>query len=758
MPIDIDTQAIVTAALRRHLEADHLDSDGDDGFFHLADVAPGKTVPIRDNAGPQDGQTVDRRRPGLVAAFARPDLRTPRARELTPDEIAGCLDRGEDPWADAEEQAAGREAKALDRRFPLLARAAAGLAAPASRDALAVPGGIVLIEATDETWFATLSKLVRDDILPALGDADPRLAGLDPAVDVTAPPNAHGSKQKRFAEGTFTALGRGETCILVGSMDHLPAEADLFIAARIALPPIDAAIVLAMLRASHSRTGLVAEEAIRDRLPLEADLARLPDLALLAAFRAPTTLAVAESLARFATRLPAPAGSAPPITLDDVVGLPARTRAPLEAVVADLRGWQQGTVAWEDVPASVLLFGPPGTGKTRLARAVAGELGCPVIETSYAEWQAEDAAHLGTTLKAMRASFDAARDAAPCVLFVDELDSFPTRQVSDHHNSRYDTKVVNGLLAEMNRLSGLEGVVFIGATNHPAAVDPAILRSGRLDTKIHVATPDRAGLAAILRFYLRGASIPEQVIASLANQLLGLSGADVETVVKRARSLARMSRTEMSGDHLRAAADAVAEPEDAARLRRIAVHEAGHAIAARALGMTVGRVTIGMSGGQTPTQGLPYMTPDNARDQLTVMLAGRAAEELVFGDVTSGGGQGPGSDLANATTLAAQMHHQWGFANTLARIPDSGVADILRLPARDRRAIEALIQAAATRATGLLRDREQELAALADRLVREREVDLGAERSEPKPERRGDGHHDTRRLGGHSEGAADLSA
>ena len=333
--------------------------------------------------------------------------------------------------------------------------------------------------------------------------------------------------------------------------------------------------------------------------------------------------------------------------------------------------------------------------------------------------------------------------------------------MSDHHNSRYDTKVVNGLLAEMNRLSGMEGVVFIGATNHPAAVDPAILRSGRLDTKIHVAMPDRSGLAAILRFYLRDASIPEQVIASLANQLLGLSGADVETVVKRARSLARMSRTEMSGDHLRAAADAVAEPEDAARLRRIAVHEAGHAIAARALGMTVGRVTIGMSGGQTPTQGLPYMTPDNARDQLTVMLAGRAAEELVFGDVTSGGGQGPGSDLANATTLAAQMHHQWGFANTLARIPDSGVADILRLPARDRRAIEALIQAAATRATGLLRDREQELAALADRLVREREVDLGAEPSETKPESRGDGDHstrDTRRPSGHSEGAADLSA
>ena len=715
---DIDPRPLIAAAIRRWREtsrdADPVDAPFGD-FRGLPRDEPDRALPG-----------------GLVAGFASPAFRTPCATELTPAEIAAQIARGVDPYANAVDEASRPLAPGLDNRFAILARLAFCLAKAGMRDALAEPGNIVLIEVEageTEEMMKRAVTLVGELIFPALARSDPRLADLGP--DHVARLEArHWSMPERAQH----ALEIGQSCVLLGQAEHLPPDAEMFVRVRRPLPSLCADMVIAVLRASHSPTGELAEQAIRDRLPGDADLARLPPLACAVAFHASSTLKVADRLAEFAVRLQAcdpdatanAASAGDRLTLDTVVGLPDATRAPLEAAIADLRDWRAGAVSWSEVPANFLLHGPPGTGKTRLASAVAGDLDIPIIATSYADWQSEGAGHLGTLLKAMRETFDQAGEEAPCVLFLDEMDSFPVRRGIEDRGDRYDAKVVNGLLAQMNRLARMEGVLFIGASNHPDLIDPALLRAGRLDLQIPVPAPDRAGLAALLRHYLGTAHIPDSRLAALANQLLGRTGADVEGVVKRARTMARLAREALSADHLQRAADLLVCPEDETVLARVAVHEAGHALVARGLGCPVGRMRISMQGGVTPTQHPGLMTLATARDRLAVMMAGHAAERIVFGAPSSGSGGGAASDLAGATRLATRIHAQWGLGEDLLHLPDAAIASIGDLSRPLRRRVEAELREAMARAEEILRRDRAALDHLSWRLLEEREVAFGA--------------------------------
>ncbi|KJS42194.1 MAG: hypothetical protein VR71_16215 [Roseovarius sp. BRH_c41] len=268
------------------------------------------------------------------------------------------------------------------------------------------------------------------------------------------------------------------------------------------------------------------------------------------------------------------------LTLDHVYGLDS-VRQSLDRMLNDLKAWRAGEVSWAEVTSSGVFHGPPGTGKTTLARAFAGSAGIAIIETSYSDCQKHG--HQGDMLAALDRSFAAAKEAAPAVLFIDELDSFSQRDAASL-NTGYMRGVVNGLLEQINRAKEVEGLILLGATNSLDAVDPAVIRSGRFDLKLHVPHPDKKGLEAILAAKLGSATAKRLDLASLAARLLGQSGAVAEAIVRDALGRAREDRTTVRQKHLENAADQIVPKLDQDILCRAAVHEAGHAVAMMRLG------------------------------------------------------------------------------------------------------------------------------------------------------------------------------
>ncbi len=225
-----------------------------------------------------------------------------------------------------------------------------------------------------------------------------------------------------------------------------------------------------------------------------------------------------------------------------------------EALAADLASYKAGRLPWANVDKGALLVGPPGTGKTSFARALAEECGVPLILASHAAWQAQG--HQGDMLKAMRASFAEARGSAPSILFIDEVDSFPDRQAVAHEHGGYTVQVVNGLLAEMDGALSRDGVVVIGACNNPGLVDPALKRAGRLDRIIEIGLPDFQGRVDILRVHL-SRDLLNGDLGQAARLAEGMSGAELEKAVREARRAARAAgRGLLMGDLVVAVAEA----------------------------------------------------------------------------------------------------------------------------------------------------------------------------------------------------------
>ncbi len=401
------------------------------------------------------------------------------------------------------------------------------------------------------------------------------------------------------------------------------------------------------------------------------------------------------------------------------------------AAAADLASYEKNMILWSDCDPGALLTGPPGTGKTLFAAALAREAGTAFLAGSLAQWQAEGEAHLGTTLKAMRGFFRRAHEMAPCVALVDELDSFGDRRSLADHNRHYSIQVVNGFLECLDGDGSRAGVLLIGTTNDAGRIDPAILRSGRFDRVIAIELPSLDDLAGILRHHL-GADLPDADLTEIARRGLGGTGADCAAWVRRARGRARRAgRTVLEADLLLEIASAIGE-SCAEEQKRAAFHEAGHAIAARALGLKHGDLVLSSPayGGDGYMRcGLPrIMTSRTLRDVLVMLLAGRAAEILEFG-LPSNGAE---ADLSVATSLARAMHRRWGLMDRLA------VGETLDGSEPGAR-IERILRKAARAALELLSVRRDRL----DRVARA----LLARRSLTEAELE-------RLLGGNGEGAA----
>ncbi len=359
---------------------------------------------------------------------------------------------------------------------------------------------------------------------------------------------------------------------------------------------------------------------------------------------------------------------------DDVAGA-ENAKQDLRQVIDFLRDPRRYRKLGAKLPRGVLLKGPPGTGKTLLARAVAGEAEVPFFSISGSEFIET---FVGVGAARVRDMFQEAKKEAPSVIFIDEIDSIGRSRgtgLGGGHDEREQT--LNQILSEMDGFSGREAVIVMAATNRPDVLDPALLRPGRFDRKVELELPRREARGAILKVHTREVPLSDDVdLDDIAAATATFSGADLENLVNEAALLAgRDGATTVTPDHFERARDVIVLGHPRERLiddderRRVARHEAGHALLAALLPKAdaLRKVTIMPRG---HALGATEQIPDEDRlnrsqscflDRLTVMLAGRCSERVIYEEVSSGAAD----DLARATDLARQMVTRFGMSDRI---------------------------------------------------------------------------------------------
>ncbi|WP_409272989.1 ATP-dependent zinc metalloprotease FtsH [Neobacillus sp. SCS-31] len=328
------------------------------------------------------------------------------------------------------------------------------------------------------------------------------------------------------------------------------------------------------------------------------------------------------------------------------------------------------------IPKGVLLVGPPGTGKTLLARAVAGEAGVPFFSISGSDFVEM---FVGVGASRVRDLFETAKKNAPCIIFIDEIDAVGRQRgagLGGGHDEREQT--LNQLLVEMDGFGANEGIIIVAATNRPDILDPALLRPGRFDRQITVDRPDVKGREAVLKVHARNKPLAESVnLKAIAMRTPGFSGADLENLLNEAALVAaRSNKKKIEMTDIDEATDRViAGPAKKSRVisekerRIVAFHEAGHTVIGVMLDEAemVHKVTIvprGQAGGYAvmlPKEDRYFMTKPELLDKITGLLGGRVAEEIVFGEVSTGAH----NDFQRATGIARKMVTEFGMSDKL---------------------------------------------------------------------------------------------
>jgi cell division protease FtsH len=367
------------------------------------------------------------------------------------------------------------------------------------------------------------------------------------------------------------------------------------------------------------------------------------------------------------------------VTFKDVAGV-EEAKFELQELVAFLRDPRSYGRLGARVPKGVLLVGPPGTGKTLLAKAVAGEAGVPFFSISGSEFVEM---FVGVGAARVRDLFEQARKAAPCIIFIDELDALGrSRTASPIGGLDEKEQTLNQLLAELDGFDPSAGVILLAATNRPEILDPALLRAGRFDRQVLVDRPDRKGRLEILKVHVRKVQLaPNIELDVVAGLTTGFTGADIANLVNEAAIIAtRRNATSVTlNDFTEAIERIVAGPEKKSRVlnaeerRRVAYHEMGHALVAATLpGVDpVQKVSIIPRGVgalgytiQRPTEDRFLLGRANLEDRIAVLMGGRAAEQLEFGgDVSTGAAD----DLQRATEIALEMVTRYGMDDTVGQ-------------------------------------------------------------------------------------------
>jgi cell division protease FtsH len=366
------------------------------------------------------------------------------------------------------------------------------------------------------------------------------------------------------------------------------------------------------------------------------------------------------------------------VNFNDVAGA-KEEKEELQEIVEFLKNPKKFVELGARIPKGVLLVGPPGTGKTLLAKAVSGEAGVPFFSISGSDFVEM---FVGVGASRVRDLFEQAKKNSPCIIFIDEIDAVGRHRgagLGGGHDEREQT--LNQLLVEMDGFGVNEGVIILAATNRPDILDPALLRPGRFDRRVVVGLPDIKGREEILRVHARGKPLSEDVrLDELAKSTPGFTGADLENLLNEAALLAaRAEKTKITMEEIKEAVfKVVVGPEKKSRVmsdkekRLTAYHEAGHAMAVKYVSTTdrVDRISIipsGMAGGYTahkPDEDKNYNTKSHLLEKITVALGGRAAEQLVLGEISTGAYQ----DLKMANGVARSMITKYGMSDNLKNL------------------------------------------------------------------------------------------
>ncbi|MDE8762564.1 AAA family ATPase [Rhizobium sp. CBK13] len=459
--------------------------------------------------------------------------------------------------------------------------------------------------------------------------------------------------------------------------------------------------------------ALRSQRDISDTARMHAEIQAAEDIAKAATLGSPT----------------APGGRRVPDTtrLEDMHGYGDAKAWGLE-LARDVDDWRAGKIGWVDVDNGALISGPPGCGKTSFGAALARTLGAHFVAGSYSSWLGTGGGHQGDLLKAMQEAFSEARKHAPSVLLIDEVDNFPTRgSLGSSRHDDWNRGVVNGLLECLDGAIGREGVIVIGATNYPDAIDPAVCRPGRLDRHFEIPLPELNARVAILRQHLRS----DLDVAILMEQTEGMSGADLERLARDARRAARRQRVDVNLEHVRQQLPA-RQPRTAEELRLIAVHELGHAVVNEVVGTDhLLGIRVFLSKHEHPSAAgmasfqqldIAHRDKDFYASKIARLLGGIAAEQLFFG----GHSDGCSEDLRAASDIATHMLAAVGMGDRLAttvRAREIDLAELRRYDLSLYRRVDDILQDALTTALDVIRDHRFLIERLADELVRTGHLD-----------------------------------
>ncbi len=371
------------------------------------------------------------------------------------------------------------------------------------------------------------------------------------------------------------------------------------------------------------------------------------------------------------------------VTFEDVAGADEE-KEELQEIVSFLHEPQKFWDLGAHIPKGVLLVGPPGTGKTLLAKAVAGEAGVPFLSISGSDFMEM---YVGVGASRVRSLFEQAKKQAPAIVFIDEIDAVGRQRGSGlggGHDEREQT--LNQLLVEMDGFTNNDGVVVMAATNRVDILDPALLRPGRFDRQVYVGMPDIKGREEILKIHARNKPLAEDVdLSRVAKGTAGFTGADLENLLNEAALLTgrrgeEFIRMEAIDESI---LKVIAGPEKHSRVipererRLTAYHEAGHAVVMHALPEhdPVHQITIvprGQAGGMTislPDEDRSYLSREYMMEQIVSLLGGRAAEQMMLGDISTGAS----NDIQRATAMARKMVSAYGMSDRLGTVAfDSG--------------------------------------------------------------------------------------